>query len=141
MNREIADKWTAALRSGQYSQTDGTLKKRWEDGSCSYCALGVLVDLYAKEKPDVLLESEWQDGTVAFMTDDDTTSDSLPWPVQKWADMVDNLGRFIRSAHPVAWESRSRGAHGQVTAVSEANDVGLFFDEIADLIDQHRDTM
>ena len=101
MNREIADKWTAALRSGQYSQTDGCLKRRWEDGSCSYCALGVLVDLFKKEHPDVLLESEWADGTIAFLTDDGTNSDSLPWPVQKWADMADNVGRFNRTTRPV----------------------------------------
>lgn len=141
MNREIADKWTAALRSGKYTQTDGKLKKRWEDGSCSFCALGVLVDLYTKENPDVLLESEWVDGTVAYLTDDDTASEWLPWPVQKWADMVDNKGRFNSIAHPVIWISRNRSAHGQVATVSEANDFGLYFDEVADLIDRHRDTM
>lgn len=141
MNREIADKWTAALRSGQYSQTDGVLKKKWQDGSCSYCALGVLVDLFKKEHPDALLESEWPDGTICFLADEDACSDSLPWPVQKWADMVDNVGRFNPTAHPVDWQSRNRSAYGQVTSAADANDFGLDFHEVADLIDQHRDTM
>lgn len=141
MNREIADKWTAALRSGQYSQTDGCLKRQWQDGSCSYCALGVLVDLFQKENPDVLLESEWADGTVCFLADEDASSDSLLWPVQKWAEMFDNVGRFNRTAHPVDWKSKHRSVYGQVTTVGDANDFGLDFHEVADLIDQHRDTM
>lgn len=141
MNREIADKWTAALRSGQYSQTDGCLKRRWEDGSCSYCALGVLVDLFKQEHPDEVLEDMDVDGTVMYMIDDSVNMQELPERVAKWAGTWDQLGRFNRTAHHVVWESRNRCAYGRVTSVSDANDFGLFFDEVADLIDQHRDTM
>lgn len=141
MNREIADKWTAALRSGQYTQTDGCLKRRWEDGSCSYCALGVLVDLFKKEHPDEVLEDQNGDGSVVYIVDDSVHLQELPERVAKWAGTWDQTARFTRTAHPVDWQSRNRSAHGQVYTVSDANDFGLDFHEVADLIDQHRDTM
>jgi hypothetical protein len=46
VKKEIADKWVAALRSGDYDQTRSTLRS--EDCS-GYCCLGVLTDLYAIE--------------------------------------------------------------------------------------------
>lgn len=141
MNREIADKWTAALRSGQYSQTDGCLKQQWKDGSFSYCALGVLVDLFKKEHPDEVLEDLNGDGSVVYLVDDQVHLQELPERVVKWAGSWDQHGRFNRTAHPVDWQSRNRSAYGQVTSVSDANDFGLDFHEVADLIDQHRDTM
>jgi len=53
MNPEIKAKWVAALRSGEYRQTDrGVLN----DGEGGWCCLGVLCDLYAKDVGD---EWEW----------------------------------------------------------------------------------
>lgn len=141
MNREIADKWTAALRSGKYTQTDGCLKRQWHDGSCSYCALGVLCDLFKQEHPDEILEDLNGDGSMVYIIDDSVHLQELPERVANWAGTWDQNARFNSSADPVDWRSRNRSAHGQVTTVSDANDFGLFFDEIADLIDQHRDTM
>ncbi len=40
MNKELKDKWVAALRSGKYSQTTGRLRS--EEG---FCCLGVLCDV------------------------------------------------------------------------------------------------
>lgn len=45
MNPEIKARWVAALRSGEYKQTFGVLKN-----SQGHCCLGVLCDLYAKER-------------------------------------------------------------------------------------------
>lgn len=141
MNREIADKWTAALRSGQYTQTDGTLKCQWEDGSCSFCALGVLVDLFKREHPDVVMENVWPGGRVSFFIDDSSSIDVLPSEVQCWADMVGTSGPF-RNGHFIQIKSLATGQICSFASVSEANDVvALSFPEIADLIDQHRDTM
>lgn len=39
------NRWTAALRSGEYQQIHGSYRKRDEDGGIGYCALGVLVAL------------------------------------------------------------------------------------------------
>ncbi len=44
MNKEIKDRWLAALRSGEYKQT--TLYLKDDNG---YCCLGVLCDLYLKD--------------------------------------------------------------------------------------------
>lgn len=46
---EIRDAWTAALRSGEYQQSQGVLQSK--DG---YCCLGVLVDVVDRQFPSVL---------------------------------------------------------------------------------------
>lgn len=52
MKASIKKKWVAALRSGEYEQ--GKFKLRREETrtikTYSYCCLGVLCDLYRKEK-------------------------------------------------------------------------------------------
>jgi hypothetical protein len=45
MKNNVAKRWVNALRSGKYRKTTGSLKRT--DGS--YCALGVLCDLYKKQ--------------------------------------------------------------------------------------------
>lgn len=40
MNPEVKERWVAALRSGKYRQTRGTLN----EGDVSFCCLGVLCD-------------------------------------------------------------------------------------------------
>jgi hypothetical protein len=45
MKNNVARRWANALRSGKYRKTTGSLKRT--DGS--YCALGVLCDLYKKQ--------------------------------------------------------------------------------------------
>lgn len=45
MKKNVARKWINALRSGKYKKTTGALKRT--DGS--YCALGVLCDLYKRD--------------------------------------------------------------------------------------------
>ena len=44
MNPRIKQLWVDALKSGEYQQTIGALRK-----DNSYCALGVLIDVYHKE--------------------------------------------------------------------------------------------
>lgn len=46
MNKEAKKKWVAALRSGEYQQTRDVLRA---GNYRSYCCLGVLCDLHAKE--------------------------------------------------------------------------------------------
>ena len=43
MNKEIKEKWLAALRSGKYVQSTGALRKPG-DAKDSFCCLGVLCD-------------------------------------------------------------------------------------------------
>jgi len=44
MNKDIADRWVAALRSGKYAQTRGCLEvvKEEDDTPVGFCCLGVL---------------------------------------------------------------------------------------------------
>lgn len=46
MNEVVKKEWVAALRSGEYKQGSGELKTT--EGA--FCCLGVLCDLYSKEK-------------------------------------------------------------------------------------------
>ena len=39
-------KWLEKLRSGEYAQSRGQLKRVRQNGDCSFCALGVLCDIY-----------------------------------------------------------------------------------------------
>ena len=85
MKRNIARKWISALRSGHYKKTKGALK-RVSNQNESFCALGVLCDLYQKEHIRGLpedRESEDIDGKkcVSF----DGIVDLLPDKVRKWA--------------------------------------------------------
>lgn len=52
MDKEVKQKWIDALRSGKYQQIKGALKS--ENG---FCCLGVLCDIYAREK-----NIEWKQG-------------------------------------------------------------------------------
>lgn len=45
MNKEIADKWVAALKSGKYSQGTEYLHHMDYDGTETFCAVGVLCDV------------------------------------------------------------------------------------------------
>lgn len=51
MKKNIMQKWTKALRSGKYSQcTEKLCTVDGKTGEESYCCLGVLTDLYLKER-------------------------------------------------------------------------------------------
>lgn len=82
MNPEIREQWCKALRSGEYTQGQNTLRIRKEDDTYSYCCLGVLTDLYVKAgNPE-----EYQvhgDLKIFHVWDEDV----LPAPVKEWAGL------------------------------------------------------
>lgn len=45
MDEKAKDKWIAALRSGKYEQTDGSLRAGSVAGRECFCCLGVLADV------------------------------------------------------------------------------------------------
>jgi len=123
MKKEIADKWTAALRSGDYKQGPGALCK---DGA--FCCLGVLCDLHRKE-----VGGEWTEADVPFsdlpapapfgsmyytVGDDDYDYALLPETVAEWAG--------VRSISPSPRYQQ---------CLTVLNDNGWKFEHIADLID------
>lgn len=81
MNSEVKEKWIAALRSNEYKQTQGYLHTH--DG---YCCLGVLCDLYAKEK-----NMEWKienDGNIRSFDGKDQV---LPQSVSDWSGVETDI--------------------------------------------------
>lgn len=49
LNKGVIRQWIAALRSGEFKQTQGRLGEVAEDGSNAYCCLGVLCELAMAE--------------------------------------------------------------------------------------------
>ena len=119
MKRDVADKWAAALRSGDYTQGKEALH-----AGGAFCCLGVLCDLHRKE-----VGGEWckyqspevhvRDGTLTYMTaSGDWDYSLLPEEVAEWAELA--------SANP--------GPAGN--CFSARNDDGWSFAKIADVISE-----
>ena len=96
MKKEIADMWCDALRSGEYKQVKGTLCGIRKDGEVGYCCLGVLTDLYIKDRRakkkglgfsnfDELSGEHDNDYNCKPLWDIDGSRGSLPESVARWA--------------------------------------------------------
>lgn len=124
MDKEVKRKWLKALRSGKYTQTEGTLKD--SEGNC---CLGVLCDLYAKEHGREWVRDETSYSI--YRLKGQKLSDALPSNVSKWA----GLGRH---ADPVvSYECYDANDDEEVSKVSlsQLNDEErLDFKGIADVI-------
>ncbi len=116
MNAEIKAKWVAALRSGEYQQGRERLC-----GSGAFCFLGVLTDLYIRETG----MGHWDGDYLATFKDKDGFREAteLPSAVMIWAD--------IQTAAPYAYTP-----NGTVDLI-EANDAGVPFPKIADIIEAY----
>lgn len=113
MKKSVKKKWVAALNSGKYKQTTGALKN--DNG---FCCLGVLCDVYRKEKKKKLWETT-DDGTCLMFSNGGT----LPYKVQEWSG--------IKVRNPKT--SVKKGGNRQTLA--DLNDIYKFnFKEIAKVI-------
>jgi len=121
MNQYVKNKWITALRSGEYKQTGGRLRK----GDC-YCCLGVLTDLYDKDIQNDHHEWYEEDGRYIYSSDGGTVEATLPESVMKWADLIE--------CNPTVLEERM----GQpVTSLAYLNDKEeLDFNQLADIIEK-----
>ena len=110
-NRENIRKWVDALRSGEFKQAEGALRR-----ADSHCCLGVACELYHRE-----VGGRWsmEDGEWWFVADGDENESVLPEPVRDW------LG--LSSCNP---------GTGEVPSLAERNDMGAPFSKIADLIER-----
>jgi hypothetical protein len=141
MKQEIAERWIAALRSGQYRQAVNYLTHlsgpRDEHGRiiCSHCALGVLVDLYQQETGEL---NPWPniDGDAVSYQDEVTEKYSalcLPSQVMRWAGIWNNRGTF-KNALIV---SVNEGLMLCYSVTSLNDEARLDFDAIADIIQDY----
>jgi hypothetical protein len=112
MKKAIADKWVKALRSKEYKQTEGVLRS-----GNAFCCLGVLCNLHAQEKPKFAAKQKSPD----YYGD----CDSFPPPiVRNWSGLKTENGVF-------------EDGDGFGTSLSEQNDDGRTFQEIANIIEQN----
>lgn len=116
MKQDIAKRWVAALRSGEYQQTRQVLHS--DEG---YCCLGVLCDLHAKETGGAWLLTP--SGHIYQQYDV-----LVPPRVLEWAGMRSPDGKFTDGTH---WGS----------TLADVNDGGGTFDQIADIITQYTDEL
>lgn len=63
MDKQLRDKWVAALRSGEYKQTTGSLRDTDENNQHLYCCLGVLCDVIDPTKWTVSGHYIFENGT------------------------------------------------------------------------------
>ena len=118
MKPEIKKLWVDALRSGEYKQ--GTCKLRTDD---KYCCLGVLTDLYFKKTG----QGSWTDtpyckGIFYFNCESGSDDQHLVSEIKGWAG--------LESFCPLSKEKRK--------ALTELNDNGMSFEDIAEIIEADR---
>jgi hypothetical protein len=95
MKENIAKMWVKALRSGEYKQVKNTLCGVRKDGDVGFCCLGVLTDLYMKDRKAkkkgcefdlVRLEPCYDSLTESTpLWEADGCNGQLPLAVAKWA--------------------------------------------------------
>jgi hypothetical protein len=124
MNKEIAEKWIKALRSGDYKQGSDVLHNTSNN---TYCCLGVLCDIYQQEgnKFNSVSEGIWgvetDDGLEnLYATCFDGRCDVLPEVVMKWADISCASGSFDGS-NLAAMNDDDGYTFGEIATIIEAN--------------------
>lgn len=117
MDQAIKAQWIAALRSGEYAQTTGRLRR--DEG---YCCLGVLCDLAEKA------------GVVTGVSEDNYAGNANHW---RYDDEVSVLPPVVQRWAGLSYENPTvRGAAGDhASSLAGENDNGADFRAIADIID------
>jgi hypothetical protein len=119
MKRDIATKWTAALRSGEYQQGKEVLR-----ANDSFCCLGVLCELHRQENGGEWVPTQTGSSRVAGSQDysapnGDWDHSLLPEAVADWAG--------LRSVGPEVGDRE----------LAERNDSGWTFSQLAGLIENN----
>jgi hypothetical protein len=131
MNADIRARWTAALRSGDYQQAKGALRR---DGD-GRCCLGVLCDLAVAD--GIIEPPSYDDHDDVWEYTADGESLVLPAAVYRWAGIntrQDELSRENALANPIVTVDDDGGSL-EARALATLNDDGWTFPQIADAID------
>jgi uncharacterized Ntn-hydrolase superfamily protein len=131
MKKEIADQWVAALRSGEFTQGDQVLTQVHDDGTKTYCCLGVLSELAcragviaAPTEEKTMIERDGVQEEVTALIYGGVASQSktiAPGVVVEWAG--------LSHGNPITDDFGSRTLAG-------LNDGGYTFAQIADIIER-----
>lgn len=122
MNEEVKKKWVAALRSGEYKQGKDQLKTE-RYGECTYCCLGVLCDLFAKET-----NTSWDNKILSCDLFMPTTH------IREWAGVSSNDDFSVKVDDP---SIISVMAHGKIQLYVLNDKYNYSFAQIADLIEKY----
>ena len=87
MDTKIRADWIAALRSGDYEQGKGQLRETADDGTTTFCCLGVLCNLHAIANPKIAAKEL---NTEAYFFN----SGYLSPVVEAWAGIDGNGGEY-----------------------------------------------
>ena len=116
------DEWLTALRSGEYKQGPGALRKRDGIGGWEHCCLGVLCVL---QKRSEVPSRDWADVTLF-----DGLSGSLQSSNPAYA-ALDSRGHL-----PCGVFVQRAGTEERLMSLASCNDEGLTFADIADIIEK-----
>ena len=134
MKKRIRDLWIKALRSGKYKKGVDHLCTINENGSRSYCCLGVLTELAIKDgvkiKKDVI-NSNWPrcSSYINYTGPEDSMYSYLLRSVMKWAGLHD--------FDPLLRPETSRSANIMASEINDNGNVNTTFRKIADLIEKN----
>ena len=125
MDKVIKARWVNALKSGNYKQGIEKLRTKDDDGGMIYCCLGVLCDIAFRDEPG-LFPTGWEEQE----REDKNESELFPIrAVWKWAGMEQcDQGDFNIPAPGGGPTIRG--------TLSELNDKGATFEQIADCIEE-----
>jgi hypothetical protein len=123
MKKAIKAKWLKALRSGKYTKGRGCLRRHRSGKKDTFCCLGVLCDLHAKETGKAWLI---EPGSCAY----GDARAYLPSNVQRWAGMKNDSGVL-----PEDFVTRNAVAlHGTHSLAMFNDKRGVTFKDVAKII-------
>lgn len=123
MKPEIKEMWIEALLSDDYQQGQHHLCQDNNDGSKSWCCLGVLTDLAIKNGVNIDVERSLSESNVYTF---DNESETLPLAVKEWSGIDTGSGQY---SYPNIDDDDAL-----TCSLAEDNDAGLAFDELVDII-------
>ena len=132
MNSEIKQKWINALRSGEYEQSSKGFLHIADEFSERYCCLGVLCDLYAKERNKEWTK-EYKGWTKRYngrILDFEGEDQYPPQSVVEWAGLPEK-------SPSIKFSGEIDDCEFENPELAELNDDGISFNTIADLIEQY----
>lgn len=143
MNKKIKEDWIKALRSGEYSQGNGYLNHLGD-----HCCLGVLCDLYVKAGLGIWETYEDDKPNEIYSFEDGSISESgvLLDSIKEWAELDSVTGEISLDPSEIEILGLSGYVGGdefgelvsnQIVDLTELNDGGITFNQIADLIEEY----
>lgn len=128
MNPEIKRKWLEALRSGEYNQGSGALRKNGK-----FCCLGVLCDLHSKETgTNWIRNEEYPDTNDLYLGD----TQYLDEKVMSWAGLCENDPQVEITAEEAEEILINPDEIPYKVCISSLNDTGASFRVIANKIEE-----